>query len=87
VLAAQHLLGFGGVDLRLERVERLAKVGGDVLSALRPFNEHAEVVDLLREAVAQLEVVGKPALPLQRLLRLGLVVPEPGGGDLLFELR
>jgi hypothetical protein len=86
VLAAQHLLGFGGVHLRLEGVERAPEIGGDVLAALRPFEQDADVVDFAGEAVAQLEVFRQAALPLQRLLRLGLVVPETGRGDFLFEL-
>jgi hypothetical protein len=87
VLATEHLLGFGGVDLVFERVERLAQVVGDVLAALRPLQEYADVVELFREAVAELEILGEPPLALQGLLRLSLVVPEIGGGDLLFELR
>jgi hypothetical protein len=87
VLAGQHLLGLGGVHLRLECVEGLLQVGADIFAALRPFEQDADVVDLLGKAVAQLEVFGEPALSLQRLLCLGLVVPERGSGDLLFELR
>jgi hypothetical protein len=87
VLAAEHLLRFDGVDLRFERIERLRQIGGDVLAAFRPLQQDADVVDLLAEAVALLEVFGKTALPLQRLLRLGLVVPETRGGDAAFELR
>ena len=42
---------------------------------------------LSAEAVALLEILGKAALPLQRLLCVGLVVPEIGRGDAAFELR
>jgi hypothetical protein len=87
VLAAEHLLGLGGLHLLLERVERPGEIARHVLAGLRPFEEHAEVVDLPGQAVAQLEILGEPALPLEGLLRLGLMVPEGGGGDLLFELR
>jgi hypothetical protein len=87
VFAAQHLLGFCGIDLRLDRVERALEISGHVLTRLRPFEQHAEVVDLFREAVAQLDVFRETALPLQGLLRFGLVVPETGVGDLAFELR
>jgi hypothetical protein len=87
VLAAEHLLGFSALDLLLERLERAFEIRRHILAGLRPLEEHAEIVDLLHEAVAQLEVVGKTALPLKRLLRLGLVVPEGGSGDFLFELR
>jgi hypothetical protein len=86
VLAAEHLLGLGGVDLVFERIERLGEIVGDVLAALRPLEQDADVVELFREAVAELEVLGQPPLALQGLLRFGLVVPEVGRGDLLFEL-
>ena len=87
VLAAEHLLGFDGVDLRFERVERLRQVRRHVLAALAPFEQDADVVDLLAEAVALLEIFGEAALPLEGLLCFGLVVPEIGGGDPAFELR
>jgi hypothetical protein len=87
VLAAEHLPGFDGVDLRLDRVERLRQIGCDVLAAPRPFEQDADVVDLPGEAVALLQVFSKTALPLEGLLRFGLVVPEVGGGDAAFELR
>ena len=87
VLAAEHLLGFDGVDLRFERIERARQVAADILAAARPFEQDADVVDLLAEAVALFEVFGKAALPLKSLLCVGLVVPEIGGGDAAFELR
>jgi hypothetical protein len=87
VFAAEHLLRLDGVDLRLERVERARQVAGDILAALRPFEQDANVVDLLAEAVALLEIFGEAALPLECLLCVGLVVPESGGGDAAFELR
>jgi hypothetical protein len=87
VLAAEHLPGFDGVDLRFERIERARQVAADVLAAARPFEQDADVVDLLREAVALLEIFGQAALPLEGLLCLGLVVPEIWGGDAAFELR
>jgi hypothetical protein len=54
---------------------------------LRPFEQHAEIVDLLGQAGNELEVFGEPPLALEGLLRFGLVVPEIGRGNLLFELR
>jgi hypothetical protein len=87
VLAAKHLLGLGGFNLLLERIQRPLEIGGDVFPALHPLEQDAEIVDLLGEAVAQFEVLGETALTLQRLLCFGLVVPEIRGGDLLFELR
>jgi len=53
---------------------------------LRPLEQDADVIDLLGEAIAELEVFGEPPLALQGLLRFGLVVPEGRRGDLPFEL-
>jgi hypothetical protein len=86
VLAAQHFLGFGSVDLLFERSQGAGEVRGDIFPALRPFDQHADVVDLLGEAVAEFQILGKPTLALQRFLRLGLIVPEGRRRDFLFEL-
>jgi hypothetical protein len=87
VLAAEHLPGFDGIDLRFERIERPREVRRDILAALSPFEEDAGVVDLLAQAVALLEILGQAALPLECLLCFRLFVPEIGGGDPAFELR
>ena len=84
VFTAEHFLGFRGVDLLFERIEGLGQVGGDLFTALRPLEQYADVIGFLGKAVAQLDVFRQAALALQRLLRLGLVVPEVGRGDLLF---
>ena len=54
---------------------------------MAPFEQDAEVVDLLAEAVALLEIFGETALPLEGLLCVRLVVPEVGRGDPALELR
>jgi hypothetical protein len=87
VLAAQHLLDLGLVDLRLERIERALEIGGDVFALPRPFEQDAEVFDLGREGVAQLEVFAQAPTTLQRLLGVGLVFPEVRRADPLFDLR
>jgi hypothetical protein len=87
VLAAEHLLDLGGLDLRLEAIEPALQVGNHIFALLGPLEQHADVVNLLGEAVAQLDVFGEPALALQGLLRVGLVVPEVRRSDLQFELR
>ena len=84
MLAAKHLLGFGGVYLLFEGIEGLGQVGGNLLTALCPLEQYTNVVDFLGEAVAEVDVFGQAPLALQRLLRLGLVVPEIRRGDLLF---
>jgi hypothetical protein len=85
VLAAEHLLGLGRLDFLLQRVERPLEIAGDILAGLRPLDEHADVVDLAGEMVAKLEVVAQPATALEYSLRLGLVAPEVGFGDLLLD--
>jgi hypothetical protein len=87
VLAAEHLPGLDGIDLRFERIERLHQVSRHVLAALTPFEQDADVVDLLAKAVALLEIFGEASLALEGFLGFSLVVPEIGGGDPAFELR
>jgi hypothetical protein len=86
VFAAEHLLGLGGVYLFFEPIEGLRQVCNDIFTALRPFEKDADVVDLLVQAVAKLDIFGKATLPLQRLLCLDLVVPETRRGNFLFQL-
>ena len=84
VLAAEHLLGLGRLHLPLQLVEPALEVGADVLPAVRPFDEHREVVQTAAQRLAQRDVVFDATTPLHHLLRVGLVVPEGrAGGDLL----
>ena len=85
VLAAEHLLDLGGLDFGLEFVEAALQVGGHVLAGVGPLDQDAEIGDPPAERVAQLGVLAQAALPLQRPLRLLLVVPEVGRGDPGFE--
>jgi hypothetical protein len=64
VLAAEHLLGFRGVDFLFEHVDRAFEVGADVFPGLRPLDQHTKIVDPLREAGNELEIFGEPALTL-----------------------
>jgi hypothetical protein len=64
VLAAKHLLRLSRVDLLFEGVEGLGQIAGHILAALRPFEQDTDVVDLLGEAVAKLNVFGETSLPL-----------------------
>jgi len=87
MFAAEHFLDLDVFDLQLDGVERALQIGTDRLACLRPFEQHADVVDLPRQAVALLDVLGQAALALQRLLGLALVVPEVLRRDFLLELR
>ena len=59
MLAAEHFLGFDGIDLRLERIEGLRQIGRDVFPTLGPFEQDTDVVDLFAKAVALLEIFGE----------------------------
>jgi len=87
VLATEHLLGLSGLDLVAERVEGAGEVGQHVFAATRPFEQHADVIDLRGQARAEFDVFSQAALALQGFLRVGLVVPETGRSDFLLELR
>jgi hypothetical protein len=87
VLAAQHLLGFAGVDLDGQLVERPPEVVGHRLPRLDPFGEDGKIFDTPAERVAQFTVVLEPASPLQQLLCGRLILPEVRGGDALFDCR
>ena len=64
MFTAEHLLGLSGVDLFLERIERLRQIAGNILAALRPLEQDTDVIDLFGEAVAKLDVLGEASLPL-----------------------
>jgi hypothetical protein len=83
VFTAEHLLDLRAFDLLGQRVDRLGEIGGHVLTLLRPIDEHAKVVDLARQLIAQLEIVGQPPAALQGFLRGRGILPEIGSGDSL----
>jgi len=84
VLATEHLLGLAGIDLGREIVEGAAEVVAHRLASLDPLDEHAEVVELALQRVAELHVLLEPAAALQDLLRVRLILPEIRGGDAFF---
>jgi hypothetical protein len=93
VLAAQHLLGLGCLDLRLVRGQIPVEVGNDVLAGIGEFEQHGEIVAAPRQRLAKRLILLEAPPPLHHLLGLGLVVPESGLfypavnlGELLFEL-
>jgi hypothetical protein len=76
VLAAEHLLDLGGLDLGLEIIEAAREVGGHVLAGLGPFDENGEVLGLLPERGGERDFLFETPTALEYLLRLGLVLPE-----------
>jgi hypothetical protein len=80
VLAAEHLLDLAGLNLLVERLERLRELRIDRLARFRPFDEHAQVVALLPQRHHQIAILLKPAAALQDLLGFGLIFPEIGRG-------
>jgi hypothetical protein len=86
VLTTKHLLDLGALHFLFEPFERALKVAADVLALIRPFEQHAEIVEPSDERIAKLEIVGDAPTTLQRLLRFGLIFPEIRCGDARFEL-
>jgi hypothetical protein len=85
VLAAEHLLDLGRLDFLLERFDRSLEIAGDVLALLRPFEQDSKIVEFADQRVAQIELLAQTAAPLERLLRLDLVLPEVGRSDTLLD--
>ena len=85
VLAAEHLLGFTGVDLRGEIVEGAAEIVGNRLPGLGPFGENGEIFEALAQRLAEVAILFEAAAALQQLLRRGLVLPEVRRRDALFD--
>ena len=86
MLAAEHLLDFGGLHLYGKVIQRPIQVRVDILPLLRPFDEHREVVTPLSQRFDQREVILQPPPTLQDALRYGLILPEIRGGRLSFDL-
>jgi hypothetical protein len=85
VLAAEHLLRLAGLDLLVEGVERLRRLGIDRLARFRPLDEHGEIVALLLQRLGEIAILFEPAAALQDLLRFGLIFPEIGRGGARLE--
>ena len=87
VLAAEHLLDLGGLDLRCQIVQALRQVVADALTLARPLDEHFEVVAALFQRLRQVAVLLQSTPPLQYALRLGCVVPKIWRRGLFLEPR
>jgi hypothetical protein len=84
VFAAEHLLGFAGLDLNGEFVQGTRKVVPDRLSGFYPFGENVEVVDLFPERIRKLAILFEPATALKQFLGVCLVLPEIWSGNAFF---
>jgi hypothetical protein len=87
VLAAQHLLCFGGLDFVSEFIEAARQIIGDRFARLCPLDQHGEVVSAAPQRVGQPLIVLEPAAPLQQFLRGRLVLPEVRVRNALFDFR
>jgi hypothetical protein len=85
VLAAEHLLDFGGLHFQIEGVERLAEFAVDRFAGVGPFEQHRQIVALFLERQHQVAILLDAAAALQRLLRFDLILPEIRGGRARFE--
>jgi hypothetical protein len=85
-LTREHRPDLAGLDVLRQSLEDPGEILGDLLALARPFDQDAGVVDLLPQRLRELLVLLDPAAPLQRLLRVRLVLPEVGLGDPRFEL-
>jgi len=85
VLAAEHLLDFARLHFLVERVECLGELGIHRLAGFGPLDEDGEIVALLFQRPHQIAVLLEAAPALQRLLGLGLVLPEIGCGGFVLE--
>jgi hypothetical protein len=85
VLAPEHLLDLGGVHLGLQLVEAAVEVLVDGLALIEPLADDGEVVGGGLQLAGEVHVLAEAATPLEHALGLGLVAPEVGCGDALFE--
>jgi hypothetical protein len=81
VLAAEHLLDFGRLDLAAQRVEALRELARHVLAGPGPFDEHRQVVRPALQRRDERALVIEAAAALEGFLRLRLVLPEIRFGD------
>ncbi len=87
VLAAEHLLGLAGVDLRRQVVERAGEVVGDRLPCLGPFDQDGEILGAAPQRIAEIAILLEAPAALQQLLRRRLVLPEVRIGDARLDCR
>jgi hypothetical protein len=83
VLAAEHLLGFAGVDLGRQLVDAPGEIFEDGLAGFDPLDQDGEVVGAALEGVAEGQILFEASAALQQLLGGCLVLPEVRVGDAL----
>ena len=83
VLAAEHLLGLGGLDFALELVEPALEISADVLAGVGPLEEDADIVGrgASDSSSATSSSTGAAAA---RLLRRGLAFQKSGAAARLW---
>jgi hypothetical protein len=85
VLAAEHLLVLGGLDLGLQLGEASLEVIVDGLVLLEPFADDHEVGRGGLQARREIDVLPEAPAALEDLLGLCLVAPEVRRADALLE--
>jgi hypothetical protein len=76
VLAAEHFLDLGALDLGFEIVEAAREIGGDVLARFCPLDEDCQIVAPPSQGRRQGDFLFEAAPALEHLLRFGLILPE-----------
>jgi hypothetical protein len=85
-VAREHRANLGDLDVARVGAEGTRQIVGDVLALQRPFEQDLDVIGVLAQRNRQVAVAFEATPPLQRLLRVGLVLPEIWCGALGFEL-
>jgi hypothetical protein len=76
VLAAQHLAGFGLLDVRLEFVEAFQQLAIDGFPGLRPLDQDAEIVGAALQRLTAGQLLVQTAAALEQLLCFRGILPE-----------
>jgi hypothetical protein len=84
VLAAEHLLGFAGVDHARQLVETALEIVEHRFAAFGPFHQDAKVLGARPQRLAEVAILFETTAPLQQLLRGRLIFPEVRFRDALF---
>ena len=86
MLATEHLLDLGGLDLGLEVVERRREIAANILALGGPFDQDVKVVVPPLERQREVVILLETSTTTEYLLGSLGVVPKPGVRSALFEL-